>query len=147
MLQDIRFDRHDPMMALVLDTLGGSPGSREPTRLSEGLYLSKHWSVNKLTNTKLNIFPVFDGIDLDSYGVCDSPEQLMELCGDFLKNSRRQFFVAFVRLAKAAQSPTGGWRWRKWGPYVGKQNPQTQYLYDEPVIEEVYTYHIYEIIN
>jgi hypothetical protein len=45
---------------------------------------------------------------------------------------------------KANQSHEGGWRWHKWGEYIGKYEPQYEYLYDEPEIEKVYVYHIYE---
>lgn len=46
---------------------------------------------------------------------------------------------------KADQTHDGGWRWNKWwGPYIGSQRPQFEYLYDEPEIDEVFCYHIYE---
>ena len=40
-----------------------------------------------------------------------------------------------------------GWRWDHWGDYIGTQFPTTEYLYDEPEIERVYSYRIYEKIN
>jgi hypothetical protein len=39
----------------------------------------------------------------------------------------------------------GGWRWHKWGPYIGTQEPKCEYIHDEPEIEEVFTYHVYEL--
>ena len=80
-----------------------------------------------------------------AYGVCDSPEQLMELYGEYLRSSPRRFCVSFTEVIKAQQSPSGGWRWHKWGPYVGKQEPQYEYLYDEKDIDKVCAYHIYEL--
>jgi AraC-like DNA-binding protein len=73
---------------------------------------------------------------LNAYGVCDDPEQLLSLY-DFEADPRR-FFISFVCMRKAHQSPDGGWRLHKWG-YVGKQKPQCEYVYDEPEITQVYT--------
>ena len=42
----------------------------------------------------------------------------------------------------------GGWRWHKWGEYIGKLNPQCKYLDDEEFgdnFEYVLCYHLYEI--
>ena len=39
----------------------------------------------------------------------------------------------------------GGWRWRKWGPYIGVKTPTTEYLDDEPEIDSVLVYHLYEV--
>lgn len=84
-----------------------------------------------------------DGIYLDAYGVCDSPEQLLSLY-DFEADPRK-FCISFVKIERAYASPRGGWRWHKWGNYVGLKSPQMEYLYDEPDIEAVYTFHIYEV--
>lgn len=35
----------------------------------------------------------------------------------------------------------------KWGEYIGKHNPQCEYLYDEVGIEQVYCYHVYEKVK
>mgnify|MGYP000101825354 CR=1 FL=1 len=53
-------------------------------------------------------------------------------------------FVSFVRIRRDEQSSSGGWRWHKWGKYIGKQKPQCEYIYDEPEIEEVYTFSVYQ---
>jgi hypothetical protein len=82
---------------------------------------------------------------LNSYGVCDSPEQLLSLY-DFEKDPRK-LCIAFTELLKEDQEPSGGWRWHKWGPYIGKQKPQYEYLFDEPIIERVYVYHIIELLD
>ena len=81
---------------------------------------------------------------INEYGVVDSPEQLRALY-DF-EADPRQLAISFVLLEKKNMAPEGGWRWHKWGPYLGTQNPQCEYLYDEPDIYEVYVYHIYELV-
>lgn len=80
---------------------------------------------------------------LNPYGVIDKPEQLLELY-DFDADPRR-FFISVTPMLKQHQSEDGGWRWHKWGPYLGSQRPTMEYLYDEPVIEEVWVYHIYQL--
>jgi hypothetical protein len=82
---------------------------------------------------------------LNSYGVCDGPDQLLSLY-DF-EADPRQLFITMVHLTRGSQPRDGGWRWHKWGPYVGNKKPQCEYLHDEPEIEEVYTYHIYEVMR
>ena len=38
-----------------------------------------------------------------------------------------------------------GWRWHKWGPYIGTQDPQCEYLADEPEIKEVFVYRFIQL--
>lgn len=82
---------------------------------------------------------------VNCYGVCDSPQQFIDKFGKRLEADPRQFVICFTRVRKADQYEHGGWRWHKWGPYVGKGRPTTEYLYDEPKFEEVYCYHIYHV--
>lgn len=77
------------------------------------------------------------------YGVCDNLEQVFDLYPE-LNASSREFVVTLHLLLKSEQPEEGGWRWHKWGKYIGLQNPQREYLHDEPEIDKVYTYHIYE---
>lgn len=41
----------------------------------------------------------------------------------------------------------GGWRWEKWGPYIGTQRSVADYLHDEPDIDYVYTFHVYKELS
>jgi hypothetical protein len=43
--------------------------------------------------------------------------------------------------------PKSGWRYHKWGDYIGSQNPQSEYLYDDTHIDAVWTFHIYELVE
>lgn len=83
-------------------------------------------------------------------GVCDNFHQILDrasniLDNDVLGNPDRNFVIGLSTVEKSKQSSEGGWRWHKWGEYIGTQNPQCEYLYDEPEIDKVYCYHIYEI--
>lgn len=78
------------------------------------------------------------------YGVCDYPEQVAEVYPSLESDSRR-FLVAFNIIRYADQGEMG-WRWHKWGPYIGTRDPQGEYLADEaPDFGDVYTFSIYEL--
>ena len=77
------------------------------------------------------------------YGVCDSVENFLEVFDDELKNSPNQYFVCFSKVNKVDQPEYGGWRWHKWGPYIGSHTITTEYLFDEPLIDSVFLYQIY----
>ena len=81
-----------------------------------------------------------------SYGVCDSPEQFIEDFHGFLEDHEKELMVCFSHVAKVEQPSEGGWRWHKWGSYVGHGEPECEYLYDEEGFEEgVYCFHVYDI--
>ena len=102
-----------------------------------------------------NNYPEFDTLDVagnfdgetylwrGSYGVCDSVDNLLEVYPE-LVTSEREFVVNLCEVRKDEQPDEGGWRWHKWGEYIGNQIPTTEYIYDEPLIEQVFCYHIYE---
>lgn len=48
---------------------------------------------------------------------------------------------------KEHEPPKDGWRWHKWGPYIGTQEPKAEYLYDEPTITLIYTYTIIQLTD
>ena len=100
-------------------------------------------------------YPEFDTLDIagnfdgetylwrGAYGVCDSKENLLEVYPELVADGRT-FVVNLCRIDKDEQPDEGGWRWHKWGDYIGNQTPTTEYIYHEPLIERVYCYHIYE---
>jgi hypothetical protein len=80
------------------------------------------------------------------YGVCDSWRQIVERW-PIIVESERRFVIGVTRVRRVDQSPEGGWRWHKWGFYIGTHEPQREYLYDEEGIEQVWCFHIYEILG
>ncbi len=90
-------------------------------------------------------YPAFKGWDLNSFGVCDTPQQFIDKFGDLLKDDERTFCVGFTHVAKNPDE-RGGWRWHKWGPYIGDGEPAYEYLAEEEGFEDgVYVYHILQI--
>lgn len=91
-------------------------------------------------------FPRFESDPgFSSYGVCDNLEQLKSRLPKEVIESQTHYVISIVNIKKSQQPSTGGWRWHKWGPYIGNQNPLCEYLYDEPNIEEVFTYSILRV--
>jgi len=86
--------------------------------------------------------------DLNCCGVCDTPQQFIDRYAKRLEEDERTFVVSFTHVKK---DPTdnngegGGWRWHKWGPYIGDGNPECEYLNHEKGFDEgVYVYHVYQ---
>ena len=102
-------------------------------------YTLKYFSNNKPKKEWNNIFE-----NENSYGICDNYEQILQYYPE-LNSLDRKFIISMTPIIKKDESEKDGWRWHKWGEYIGNQNPQHEYLYDEEGIEKVYCYHIYEI--
>ena len=133
MLADVKFGA-DPLLRMIAAVNGGPP---DPVRLSEGVYLCGHWNVGDICLTPLK------EKWSTHHGVCDTPEQA--IAHHSLITSPDHHFLAVNCIRRAEQPREGGWRWHKWGPYIGTHTPTCEYLHDEPEIEQVYTYSVYTL--
>lgn len=77
--------------------------------------------------------------------VCDSVEQALEYWKGAVENPDHKYVIALMPVRKKDEPESDGWRWCKWGQYIGTQNAQCEYLFDEPEIEVVYCAHIYNV--
>ena len=110
-------------------------------RLLSGMYIVGHFGSSAFLR---NYEPYPEDLSISPYGVCDNDAQIEFNCPELI-TSKRKFVVTLTPVEKAKQSSWGGWRWHKWGPYIGTQERSgCEYLYDEPNIDLVYVYHIYE---
>lgn len=149
----------DPFIKLLLEAVSsGEMQDSTPVRIAKGVYLCRHWNFERFVKVRdyfkdynsekisleryLGATRFGDNSRYDDYGVCDSPEQVVERLR--LNEDPRKLVVALVRIDKDSEPENGGWRWHKWGAYIGDKKPQCEYLYDEPDIHTVYTYHVYE---
>ena len=130
MLVDVTLRTTSPVLAVIAMV---NSRETESQRIDAGLYLSGHWNFNDAIVEQTEQYPSLPD-DYWCYGVCDSPQQLLEAM-PFLRTSPNRYVVSFVELNKANEPPRYGWRWHKWGDYIGNQSPQCEYLFDEPVIE------------
>ena len=121
-------------------------GPVKPERIAEGMYRCGHWNVRDLCLDPL-VDPWLDPAawerDFETSGVCDDPEQAVTKLR--LRERPEKYFVSFVEIRRADQPRDGGWRWHKWGEYIGDKAPQAEYLHDEPDIERVFTFSVYEV--
>ena len=77
-----------------------------------------------------------DGFYIKSqYGVADNFEQIKEYFKDEIADKENQYIVKVLYVYQDKNENDGNsygtWRWHKWGPYIGKLNPQYEYLNDE----------------
>lgn len=92
------------------------------------------------------IFEVLHHRNWVAYGVCDDYTQVVTHHADILQSADK-YVVHIVCIDKKYEPETEGWRWHKWGEYIGIHEPTTEYLYNEPHIDRVYVYSIYKIVD
>lgn len=83
-------------------------------------------------------------LPISRYGVCDHLGQLLRACPMLEESQDREFLITGMVIMKEDEPERDGWRWCKWGPYIGDKESKADYLYDEPEIDLVVCYHIYE---
>lgn len=140
---DARRDGDRALIGLIYDQL-------EPVRVHRGVYLTHLNFHNEIHDLVMHNYPGFnpsDGYDpfFCDYGVVDHWTQLPIAR---LDADDRHFLVYLTRHAKAEQPERYGWRWHKWGPYLGVFKAQAadhEYLYDTPDVIEVFSYHVVEL--
>jgi hypothetical protein len=78
-----------------------------------------------------NLFsPNFEKV---SFGISDNIEQIKKYYKEEIEDNKRKFFIACTPVFqdKENKGKGGGWRWHKWGKYIGELNTQFEYLDDE----------------
>lgn len=139
---------HEPVRRpdLILDLVASVNGrANKTTKLATGVYEIPHFGSS---NWPYGVKTWKDTLtseeeELDQYGVCDNWEQILEEY-PVVATSPIRCFITVTPIIKAEQPQQWGWRWHKWGPYIGTKDPQYEYIAQEgPEIEKVYVFHIY----
>lgn len=73
-------------------------------------------------------------IEIPSYGVCDSPQQFYKRFSSHFQKNPEYFWMTCVQ--RKDQPEWGGWRWHKWGEYVGEHEIEHEYIYDSDIDEQ-----------
>ena len=125
-----------------------TPCEHAPTKLADGIYESTFFFLpwDMPNREKFCDYPEFNSFKSSygsSYGTCDNVQQILDEYPE-LQDPNRQFMVLLQKVVRAEQPSQGGWRWHKWGPYLGSFEPEHEYIYDETGIEQVLIYRIYE---
>ena len=89
--------------------------------------------------------------DVNQHGVADNVAQVKEHFADQIADPERKFFIYLTPVLQDKENAGegGGWRWHKWGPYIGELEPQMEYLDDEDFGEDfthVICFHIVEVL-
>jgi hypothetical protein len=120
-----------------------------PREIETGIYVDCAFNFTNQIDTSMLKHEKYSGPilpELSFYGVVDSVEQWKETFRRYVSLKTRYFAVGLTEVVKSEQTPEGGWRWHKWGPYYGTKNPQFEYLYNEgPDIESVFTFYVVEL--
>jgi hypothetical protein len=104
--------------------------------------------LQKLTwEDRYKIFPNYEKI---TYGVADNIKQIKEYYKEEIEDKNNKYVISLTPVwqEKENKGKGGGWRWHKWGKYIGKLNPKHEYLNDEDFGENfsyVITFTIYKI--
>jgi hypothetical protein len=79
---------------------------------------------------RYKIFPNFEKI---TYGVADSIEQVKKYYSEEIADDEKKYVIALTPVwqDKSKKDKGGGWRWHKWGEYIGVLDSQHEYLDDE----------------
>lgn len=70
------------------------------------------------------------------YGVADNVHQILGVSSKFVNDKTNQYFFHVHPIYPAEQSQTGGWRWHKWGEYIGSYESEFDYIYDDYYTDE-----------
>jgi hypothetical protein len=142
-LVDPKFPRQDVNLAFVLAMIGGGNGGAE--KLQQGVYKIKHFSFNHMIGWKDRFVEgSWEMTPKSGYGVADNVDQILAYHPE-LTDPETRYCLSVTEIRRDDQPESGGWRWHKWGEYIGSQNPQCEYLYNETGIESVLVYHFYEL--
>ena len=84
------------------------------------------------------------------YGVADNASQVLDYYEHLLRQHRdymnsRKFIITMTPIFREDQDKDGGWRWHKWGVYIGEFEHKCEYLYDEQGIDYVWVFNILEV--
>lgn len=124
--------------------------SHQTEKLADGVYQIGHFGSSHFLRD-FEHYPELTGVNgeyFGPYGVCDNYQQVLDQCPTISDSPERRFVITLTQVTKDPENAGkgGGWRWHKWGRYIGTKNPQCEYLDDEPEIDSVFTYHIYEAL-
>jgi hypothetical protein len=131
----------DPIAAIIGSMNGNT---KPPIEIMPGVYERPDFGgSNFLPDYEQFNYDPENQLSIGEYGVCDNIQQILEQCPELENDLDRQFVITVTPVLKKNQSNRGGWRWHKWGEYIGNKVPQCEYLFDEPEIDGVLVYHIY----
>lgn len=100
--------------------------------------------------TREDAYEIFPNYEKVTYGVADNIQQIKEYYKEEIADTEKKYAIALTPVwqEKENKGKGGGWRWHKWGEYIGKLNPQCEYLDDEDFNDDfkyVLCFNIYSV--
>lgn len=107
--------------------------------------------IEHLTDYK-DVMNCYSPIHYKSYGVADNASQVLDyynsICEEYSEYMKdKEFVIILTPIFRTNQSKKDGWRWNKWGQYIGKFKHKCEYLYDEENIDFVLCFKIVEVVK
>lgn len=95
-------------------------------------------------------YEIFGNSEKITYGVADTIEQIKEYYREEIVDRENNYVLALTPVWQERENKGkgGGWRWHKWGEYIGKLNPKCEYLDDEEFGEDfeyIIIFRIYQV--
>lgn len=78
-------------------------------------------------------------------GICDNASQVLETYHKLVDDPNRLYVVFLSPVFKCDQQPEAGFKWKRYGKYIGVHKRKESLLVDEPDIGFIFKYNIYEI--
>lgn len=82
----------------------------------------------------------------ENFGVADNIEQILKHYPELLQ-SKDKFIVLISDVYRKDQPESYGFRYEKFGDYIGTQDIQHEFMYDDKHIDKVIIYWIFKIVN
>lgn len=78
-------------------------------------------------------YKIFPDYKKTTYGVADNIEQIKEYYKAEVADENKKYAIALTPVwqNKSNKGKGGGWRWHKWGDYIGTLDSKCEYLDDE----------------
>jgi hypothetical protein len=78
-------------------------------------------------------YKIFENYEKITHGVADTIEQIKEYYKEEVLDENKKYAIALTPVWQEIENKGkgGGWRWHKWGEYIGKLDPQCEHLDDE----------------
>lgn len=75
----------------------------------------------------------FNELYINRYGVADTIEQIKEYYKTQIADTKNKYVISVTPVFQDPENKYkgGGWRWHKWGEYIGTLDSQCEYLDDE----------------
>lgn len=140
----------------LAELLGQSIGAGIPSSIERPGYVTcghwnpehEGWAIDASFDN--DAWKRLSALGIHDIGVCDSIDQFHARHGAALDADDGEWCVVFTHVPKNPENAGqgGGWRWHKWGTYIGEGAPTTEYLDDEPEFNDgVWTYHVYPVLE